>query len=160
MKLVFVLIAFLSFSNLVMGEVIPAGCYVADYYRDDPCWNSVDGTYVWFHSGNRATEAGYYGEAIEAVVFKGFVDLHARNECNADLNTLVDDYNSLVEAKNTCSTDLNTLVDDYNSLVNSNNACSNDFNSLVDDNNSLVESYDLALKKIKRLKAKIRRLTQ
>lgn len=125
------ILSILLFPSLLLAEVIPPGCYVADYYRTNPCWSAFDNITVWNHSGDRSAEVLYYGLTVEAIIHKNFTNLNAYNQC----------------------------VSDYNNLSNLNNSNVNDFNILVNDYNILASDYDKALKKIKRLKAKIKRLS-
>ena len=55
----------LLFASTVSAEVIPPGCYVADYYRTDSCWVPYDNYYNWTQSTQLQT--AYYGANAAAI---------------------------------------------------------------------------------------------
>ena len=62
------LLSLLFFPIAASAEFMPAGCYVADYYRTDPCWSASDNYSQWTYFDNRYEGAAYYGHTIEAII--------------------------------------------------------------------------------------------
>ena len=110
------LLALLLFPAASFAIELPSGCYVADYYRTDPCWGEGYAYFNWTYFTPRTNGVAYYGAAVEAIINQ--VDenetliLVARDlynqldaQCKAsnaqhvnDFNQLVADYNGLVGA--------------------------------------------------------------
>jgi len=68
-----------------MAEQLPAGCYVADYYRTDPCWSPTLGPAEVSFYVNPAQSVNFYGGAISELVYNFFnADSRAFN-CNQSL---------------------------------------------------------------------------
>jgi hypothetical protein len=60
----------LLLANTAQAEYLPAGCYVADYYRTDPCWGEDVSYLNWFNYDftNTAGESAYYGVAVAGLI--------------------------------------------------------------------------------------------
>jgi len=66
------ILAILLLASTAQADYLPAGCYVADSYRTDKCWEEVDGvsSFNWhnFDFSNPDDEQYYYGSAVAALV--------------------------------------------------------------------------------------------
>lgn len=86
MRMISVLCVIL-FALPAQGEYLPAGCYVADFYRTDPCWVAVDGVTQWRQSTDRTATTLYYGSSVESIIYNGLL-------CSADYSTVKAAYDS------------------------------------------------------------------
>lgn len=93
-NVLFVLISIFIFTNTSKAEVIPPGCYVADFYRTDQCWYASDNLYVWDTFLDRTQGVSTYGPAMEAVAYHGSIQGKSLDICVADYNAVVLSYNS------------------------------------------------------------------
>lgn len=125
-----------------LGEEMPDGCYVADYYRTDPCWNASDNVTSWTSYTDRYAGVYHYGSAIESVIYYGAQYRNKYQACTTD-------YNNLVTISNTCSTNYTALNDQYNSL--SSQYSSNEINH-VNAYNLLVNQFNASLSLAKKLR--------
>lgn len=100
--------------TFTVADTIPSGCYVADYYRTDPCWYSSNGVYLWTQSLDRVGNTAYYGPTVETIIYNGNLDRIALGLSNSDLNQCNADYNALAGRYNTNDA---KHVADYNGLV-------------------------------------------
>lgn len=128
-----ILVLLLTLPSFARAEVIPPGCYVADYYRLDPCWNASDNLYEWVGYSNRTTGVGYYGGTVEAIIHK--------NELNkSDLSS--------------CLTAYGNLQNQYNANdaghVNNYNALYGEYSKVVDSANALLKKRDTLIKKLRK----------
>jgi len=71
------------------AEFMPPGCYVADFYRLDPCWNGFGGLTEWNQYSDRNYATGYYGTAVESIIYDGKLADLALSQCNSDYNALL-----------------------------------------------------------------------
>lgn len=60
----------LLLANTANAEYLPAGCYVADYYRTDECWGENVSYLNWYNYDftNEGGEASYYGVAVAGLI--------------------------------------------------------------------------------------------
>ena len=56
--------------SLAKADYLPAGCYVADYERTDPCWGEDLAYFNWFDANfaNVDSDNAYYGLAISTFI--------------------------------------------------------------------------------------------
>ena len=76
------------------ADDIPPGCYVADYYRSDPCWTSSNNIYLWNNYPNRTTGALTYGSTVEAIINAWGLQQASTNICLNDYSNLATSYNN------------------------------------------------------------------
>ena len=50
------------------AEFLPAGCYVADYYRNDPCWSPGDLNPQWTVYASPSDALNYYGFTLAYII--------------------------------------------------------------------------------------------
>jgi len=93
MKKILLLIA-LFCPALATAENMPPGCYVADYYRTNPCWDAAAGYTEWTQFADRTAGVYYYGSAVETIIFNGKLQQEALNICTGDYNRVLGSLNS------------------------------------------------------------------
>lgn len=76
------------------AESIPAGCYVADYYRTDPCWYAPSNFYQWVNFPNQADTNLLYGPAMGTIIQAWGNEQSAKNFCIAQRDNAIAAYNS------------------------------------------------------------------
>jgi len=80
-----ILLAGLLLAGTAQAEYLPAGCYVADYYRTDECWGEDVSYFNWFNydfSGNGG-EGAYYGQTVTALIKQETIYRLAYEQVNA-----------------------------------------------------------------------------
>lgn len=60
----------LLLANTANADYLPAGCYVADSYRTDPCWGEGLSYFSWYNYdlSEQSDEAYYYGDAVATLI--------------------------------------------------------------------------------------------
>lgn len=140
-KLAFALLFLPSFA---VAESIPPGCYVADYYRLDPCWNSFDGFYSWVTNTSTAgAPTLYYGETVAALIKSDTIANNELSACHVNFNNL---YNACESAGTAQINQYNELVGKYNGLLDTSANATKKSASLV---KKLRKACGNACKKIK-----------
>lgn len=86
--------------TIASAEFIPAGCYVADYYRTDPCWFSSSGYYEWYNDANPAVTSAYYGSTVGAIVRSWGSEQGAKNACLTQRDNAINAYQSELNRAN------------------------------------------------------------
>lgn len=80
----------------IRAEAIPAGCYVADFYRTDQCWEGAGFAYEWIEFASTQESINYYGSPITSMIQAGYVSKVALNNCSAAYSTAVAAYDQKV----------------------------------------------------------------
>lgn len=109
------LLAIMLFPVSAISEVIPPGCYVADYYRTDPCWEASDNYYNWTAFSNRQYGTDYYGETVEVIIHEEFLSSTALSDSIDDYNSLAIQYNAKLDKLSACESSLSatTLANEF-----------------------------------------------
>lgn len=94
----------------VFAEAIPAGCYVADYYRTNNCWVPFDGKTSYKTFNNYSDSDFYYGGAVSSIVISAQTYSNANSSCINDYNNLVTDKNNLASQYNALSSRLDASL--------------------------------------------------
>lgn len=93
--------------SVAVAEFLPAGCYVAHYYRTDACWFSPTGVYEW---AEPLANQNLYGSPVSTVMQRFFEEQSLKNSCLASLSVAETEYNS-------CAVDYNNLIDVKNTAL-------------------------------------------
>jgi hypothetical protein len=80
--------------TIASAEFIPVGCYVADYYRTDPCWYSNSAFYQWTAYDNQNTAVLIYGSPVAAIIQNAANEQTAKNACLNNLDNAIIAYQS------------------------------------------------------------------
>jgi hypothetical protein len=78
--------------SLASAEFIPAGCYVADYYRTDPCWSSYSAFYEWNNYNNSSLTVSYYGGPVATIIQAVQNEQTAKNACLNQRDALINAF--------------------------------------------------------------------
>ena len=93
--------------SVAMADILPAGCYVQNLGRTNPCWEPLFSV-QW--SPSLASTNFHYGTAMANVMRESIGFAADFNQCLADRNYAVNQYNLL-------ATDYNIALDDKDFLL-------------------------------------------
>lgn len=131
MKKILALLLVSMFASVAKAEQIPDGCYVADYYRTDPCYNSPSALFEWTAFTDRSIGVAKYGPVVETIIFRSSSFENSLNSCNSSYNNLLADRNSISAQLGSCNSNYNNLLADRNSIAAQQSTCVTDYNNLV-----------------------------
>lgn len=133
------IIALILIPSIAVAEFLPDGCYVAHYYRSDPCWYSLTSVYQW---NEQLALQNNYGNAVSNIALKSFDEERLKNSCLNDL--------AVADAENVlCVSDYNDLVNDYSALSASESALRQSLNKANAYAKKLKKACGVKCKKIK-----------
>lgn len=96
------LLAFLLLiPSIAAAEFLPDGCYVANFYRNDPCWFSNSPVYQWTAFDNQSTAVAFYGGPVATIIQSAANEQAAKNLCITQRNNAIAAYEAeLARANN------------------------------------------------------------
>lgn len=106
--------------SFAVAEILPPGCYVADFYRTDLCWYTENEIYDWGDSGTGLTQGqmlSYYGGPVTAIINQNAENRNNWASCLNDLGTAIGAANSLETRLANCNAGYNELYGQATTLA-------------------------------------------
>jgi hypothetical protein len=89
--------------SFAVAEFLPDGCYVAHYYRTDPCWYAQSGLYQW---NKYSAQQNQYGSPVSTIALTSFEETRQKNTCinnlsaaQSQVTAYANEYNAVVADK-------------------------------------------------------------